>query len=85
MTESDRVTLPASWGSALLNGDYSGLDDQDLAEAQRCRAVERAYAADGWQFGACDDAAYFTWHYRLYDTGADCHGGHVLDYTIIKR
>lgn len=83
--ETTTVTLPAYWCTALINNDYSGLDDQDPAEAARCRAVAAEYARDGWDFVDCEDEAHFTWNYDLYDHGADCRGGEVLEYTIIRR
>ena len=77
------VTLPAYWASALVNGDYSGLDD---AEAARCEAAEAKLAEDGWSVvsTADDDEPRFTWSYKLYDPEADCSGGEVLDYTVLK-
>jgi hypothetical protein len=80
----DKVTLPAYWNTALINGDFSGLEDHDAAEAARCRAIIAQYAAEGWHFVDCEDEAHFTWSYNLYDTGADCRGGDVLEYTIIR-
>ena len=78
----DTTTLPAYWASALINGDYSGLEDE--AEAARCAAKVEELADDGWSIVSCEDEARFTWSYNLYDTGADCSGGDVLDYTIIR-
>ena len=81
--EVDTVTLPAYWASALVNGDYSGLDDD---EAARCEAAEKALAKDGWSVvsTADDDEPRFTWSYGLYDPGAEVSGGDVLDYTVLK-
>jgi hypothetical protein len=85
MAQADTITLPAYWASALINDDYSGLEDHDPAEAARCRAVVADLAADGWYVGCdVDDTERFTWYYRLYDPGAECDGGNVLDYTILK-
>jgi hypothetical protein len=81
MMEHTTITLPAYWCSALINGDYSGLDD---AEGQRCRAIVIDLASDGWSIVSCEDEARFTWHYALYDPGADCEGGDVLDYDILR-
>lgn len=79
--KQDTITLPAYWASALINGDYSGMADE--AEAERCAAAEQELADDGWSIVGCDDEYRFTWSYRLYDAGADCDGGNVLDYTIL--
>lgn len=84
--EQDIITLPAYWASALVNGDYSGLADHDPAEADRCKAAQANLARDGWQVvsTADDGEPRFTWHYRLYDPDAECQGGEVLDYVILK-
>ncbi len=76
------VTLPAYWASALINGCYDSLDE---AEAARCEATINQLADEGWAVVSCDDESRFTWNYKLYDTGADCDGGDVLTYTLIKR
>jgi hypothetical protein len=81
----DIITLPASWASALINDDYSGLDDQCPTEAARCRARVDQIAADGWSIVSdVEDSERFTWYYRLYDPGADCDGGNVIDYVILR-
>ena len=82
--ETDIVTLPTYWASALINGDYSGLDD---AEAARCEAAEDRLADDGWSVsGPADDVEpRFTWSYGLYDPAADCMGGDVIDYLVIRQ
>lgn len=83
--ECDTTTLPAYWASALINGDFSGLDDD---EAARCRAAIGQLAADGWRIVDTardeDSEQRFTWHYQLYDPGADCSGGEVLGYVILR-
>jgi len=68
----------AYWASYFINGDDSGLDDAEIA------------LADAWleSQGDCDitldsDAEpYFSWGYGR-ETGADCAGGDLLDYTLI--
>jgi hypothetical protein len=44
MIEVDTVTLPAYWASALINGDFSGLESN---EAERCQAAVDELA-QGW-------------------------------------
>jgi hypothetical protein len=82
---TDTITLPAAWACALINGDYTGFDFscQDGGEALRCSTAEDELAAEGWSVVDCGEA-YFTWSYNLYDRGADCSGGEVADYTIVK-
>jgi len=86
MIETDTITLPAAWASALVNGDYTSFDyDGDDAEAARCEAAEIDLANNGWSIVDAPGEPYFTWSYRLYDSGADCMGGDVLDYTILRH
>ena len=79
--KTDTVTLPAYWASALINGDFTGIESD--AEAARIEAVMDEFATKGWHIVGCEDDARFTWSYRLYDPGADCSGGEVLDYDIL--
>lgn len=79
------VTAPAYWASALVNNDCSGLEDQNPAEAARCRAFVSTLAKDKTSIVSCADESRFTWSYQLYDPGADCQGGDVLDYVTHKR
>jgi hypothetical protein len=81
--EVEKITLPAYWASALVNNDYSGIQDPD--EAVRCRAQVVKLVADGWEVVDCADEPRFTWSYQLYDPGASCSGGEVLDYAILRR
>lgn len=88
MAVNDTVTLPAYWASALVNGDFSGLDAN---ETKRCKAAMARLAADGWHVvdtvrdndGNGEDAR-FTWSYWLYDPDAGCDGGEVLDYVVLR-
>ena len=81
------VTLPSYWATALVNGDFSGLDADETC---RCKAaIERLapwYVVDVVR----DDngeakESRFTWHYGLYDPLAECSGGDVLDYVIHRQ
>ena len=69
----------ACWASYLINGDASGLTDEERK------------LADAWcdrELGP-DDAIvdcgepYFTNHYALY-TGAAYRGGDVVDYRVLE-
>jgi hypothetical protein len=81
------VTLPAYWASALINGDASGMDDE---EEVLMNAACEALTADGWYIVdvARDDEGeacepWFSWSYRLY--GGDASGGDVLDYIAHRQ
>jgi hypothetical protein len=57
MHETDVIELPACWASALIDGDYSGLDEQ---EAARCMRKVAELAREGWSVVDCADEARFT-------------------------
>lgn len=85
--ETDTVTLPACWASALVNGDTSSFsldDDGGVAEIAAITATELELAADGWSVvDVADDAEpWFTWNYSAY--GGLASGGDVLEYTVIR-
>lgn len=82
--EVNTVTLPAYWASALVNGDFSGLDE---VERQRCEHAITALHDDGWSVvsTADDSEPRFTWSYQMYDPEADCQGGDVLDYVAHRQ
>lgn len=46
--ESRRFTLPTEWATALVNGDYSGLDFYTPDSAKECRKVYVRLLAHGW-------------------------------------
>lgn len=77
--EVDTVTLPAAWASALVNGDVSGMEDDEIAAMEKELA---RLSKDGWEVvsNADDSEPYFTWKYRLYGGTAD--GGEVMDYVV---
>ena len=49
--ETTTVELPAAWASPIFNGDDSGLDEAEVAKANR--EIE-AYAHDGYVFVDAD-------------------------------
>lgn len=75
--KTEIYTAPAEWASALVNGDYSGLD---AAETAACREW-LAGIAPARVVGAAGEPR-FTWHFRLYGGTAD--GGDVLDYQTLE-
>lgn len=74
----EEVILPAYWASALVNGDWSGLTDDEAVSIRRTLMRYR-----GWRFVSCSDE-FFTWGYFLYDLYSDTQGGMVSSYTILK-
>lgn len=79
--KTDTIILPAYWATALINGDWRGLD---TAEAARCRKIEHELHLDGWNIVDVGEE-FFTWSYKLYDAGANCSGGTVAEYTILRN
>jgi len=57
-------TLPAYWASALINGDYSGYEDDEIAEIQE---FERLH---GCCVG-CGDDSWFSWQNDVNKLGGD--------------
>lgn len=86
----DVITGPAYWVSALVNGDYSGLDEN---EAAWCRAWQEKIAP--WYVVSTVDGEdgegqepYFSKAYDLHAMGFCPDGvtaGSVLDYIVHKR
>lgn len=72
------LTAPAAWASALVNGDFSGLSDE---EERACRAwIEQQ--APYRVVSTVEDSERFTWHFRLH--GGNAEGGDVVDYIAHK-
>ena len=57
--EDMTVELPAAWASLIINGDDSGLDEAEIAKANR--EIE-TYAHDGYVFVDVD--LEYTFHSR---------------------
>jgi len=78
------VTLPADWASALVNGDFSGLEAADDAA---CRKAIAGLASDGMTVvDVVRDAdgepqePRFSWLYDMY--GGTTRGGALLDFVV---
>jgi len=80
MAQVRTLTGAAYWASYLINGDASGLEP---AEKALCDAWLQRELETGEAIVSCDDESRFSWSYDLH-TGADCRGGDVLDYTVLK-
>jgi hypothetical protein len=60
--EIETFTLPAHWAPALINGDASGLDDDDARKLERfINWMAREYGRC-WPLDVADDAAFTEWH-----------------------
>lgn len=77
------VTLPAHWASALINHDFSALDEDERVHVE---SEVAKLAQAGWAVVSTDgDEPRFTWHYPLYHPGGVAQGGEVLDYIIARQ
>lgn len=73
--KADIVTAPAPWLDALVNDDYSGLND---ADRQACCAW-RENIAPAFVVYTDPNSRRFTWSYSLH--GGTACGGEVIDYV----
>lgn len=75
---TENYTLPACWASALINDDYSGLEESDITALEAWRA-----ANDKPDIVSCSEEAYFSrYHDALPQLGLACT---CLNYTAITR
>ena len=74
----ETFTGVAYWASYLVNGDASGMDDSEIALADKWQESIAPYYVVSIE----DDSERFTWHGELY--GADCSGVTVCDYICHK-
>ena len=81
--EVDTITAPAGWACYLVNGDCSGMNNEDITD---CDAMIAALAP--WYVVDCERdengeaiEARFSWNCRLY--GATTYsGGDLIDYVV---
>lgn len=73
---TETYTLPEYWACALINNDFSGLDESD---AQEIENFIKDNQIDGCSFYClgCSDEPYFKW-----SNDATNLGGNVLEYTF---
>lgn len=76
------ISGPAVWASALVNGDFSGLEPGEDAKVaawlarEGVRVVDVARDAEGEA-----KEPRFSWHMDLHCPELDCKGGDVLHYV----
>lgn len=72
------MTLPAFWASALINGDYSGLEPQDIEALDNFSAD---MVRDHGLFSplTCSEEEFFTWHH---DARPDVLACTCLEYSF---
>lgn len=87
--EIETVVAPASWATALVNGDWSGLE-LEPADAAACRAWVADQSAEGWQIvdvardesGEAQDP-WFSWSADLH--GSPSRGSDLVMYVRERR
>lgn len=81
MFQTETVTFYAFYASALINDDYSGLEDfeeEQLKEFLHC--IEKTYGPDARIVACSEDATCFGFpDYR----GVFPLSGEVIDYTVL--
>lgn len=78
--KTETYTLPAYWASYLVNGDGSGLEDEEITEIDAwCERERHRIGAEFDTFVCvdCSEESEFSWH-----NDATTMGGDVLDYTF---
>lgn len=71
---TETYILPAYWASALVNGDYSGLEDPDTKQLNDWLEQTKPGSCVG-----CSEEQYFSWH-----NDATRLGGDVLEFYFHK-
>jgi hypothetical protein len=72
----DKLIGAAHWASYLINGDASGLTDEEIALADKWLVANEVLDVVD-----CDEEPRFTWNYDLH-TGDKFRGGSVVEYTV---
>ena len=79
------IVLPAVWASALVNGDFSGLDEDEAKQAlAKIEELAQAgyYVVDVIRDDNGEPAEpFFSHHYKHYNPSSQCECGEVLDYA----
>lgn len=72
--EEKTVVAPASWGPYLVNGDCSGMSDEDVRHADLLVASE-----EGWHFTGRSEETDIQWAPSVNSVFADC-----ARYTLVR-
>ncbi len=80
MADIRKIKGAAYWASYIINGDASSLEP---AEKALCDAWLQRELEEGEDIVDCAEESHFSWHYGLH-TGADCSGGDLLKYTVLR-
>lgn len=80
MVTTETELMPAHWANYLINGDPSGMEDNDIT---RCdEHIDKIIGFRDASVTVEDDAEpFFSWSFDLH--GGNAKGGELLEYTII--
>lgn len=76
----DELEGPAVWASALVNGDFSGLDDED---GRLCVKWVDALSAEGWSIVSTRGRTFFSRGFQAF--GYDFDQGDMIRYVAHKH
>ncbi len=66
MIQTETYILPAYWASALINDDYSGMNDEEIAILNTWYDKIKPGSCVG-----CSEVEYFTWRNDAYTIGCN--------------
>jgi hypothetical protein len=75
--KQETYTLPEYWASALINGDYSGMEDSEIGEIEDF--ISNKIQPN--HYFMCIEADFDTKQFKPYND-ANNMGGDVIDYTF---
>jgi hypothetical protein len=75
--KTEVFTLPAHWACALVNGDFSGLED---SEANELEAWQSAASAEG--YGFCVDVSQESFFCKQHDASGYVLACDCLEFTF---
>jgi hypothetical protein len=78
----DTVKGDPHWASYFVNGDDSGLDDDEIALADKWYEDN---VPEGWSITDVSDEPEFSWSYGMYTGDPHAKGGELVDYTIYNH
>lgn len=83
--ETDTITAPSHWASALINGDESSFDYYNDAEDRADYERFCAWLAEHrWEVVDCEGEGYFKHSPHVPGVGTMLSGD-VLDYTVLRH
>lgn len=76
MLTLETYILPEYWASALINDDYSGMNNLDIEYLEKFISDNKSDNCRFYCIG-CSEQSFFSWHNDANNLGSDC-----LEYTF---